>query len=185
MDRQRVAVNPPIALESHPLPSGPTPDLVRRRGLGYQPVPTDPSAEGAPSAAPRPNRAARRKATRPGRLRLAALLVAPASALLGASPSFASPGSSDPSPRASGGNGAVPAGPRLTPSSPHNPPARRRRGYRAHIGRARRQRPRDRRIQTRRLPKRTAQPPQPGRRRLRPRPRNRQGWPPAWWAGDF
>lgn len=98
MDRQRVAVNPPIALESHPLPSGPTPDLVRRRGLGYQPVPTDPSAEGAPSAAPRPNRAARRKATRPGRLRLAALLVAPASALLGASPSFASPGSSDPSP---------------------------------------------------------------------------------------
>lgn len=103
MDRPTTAVHPPIALESRPLPSGPTPDLVRRRGRGY-----GPAVETEHVFAPRPagNRASRRRAARRtagrtatmSRLRLAALLVAPAGSLLAASPSFATPSSSSTTP---------------------------------------------------------------------------------------
>lgn len=103
MDRPTTAVQPPIALESRPLPSGPTPDLVRRRGRGY-----GPAADTEHVFAPKPagNRASRRRAARRAtgrsatmsRLRLAALLVAPAGTLLAASPSFATPSSSSSTP---------------------------------------------------------------------------------------
>lgn len=103
MDRPTTAVHTPIALESRPLPSGPTPDLVRRRGRGY-----GPAVDVEHVFAPRPvgNRASRRQAARRAsgrattmsRLRLAALLVAPAGTLLAASPSFATPSSSSSTP---------------------------------------------------------------------------------------